>query len=162
MPQGAAMEAKGRITARIGAICEEHRRVVGVAESLTGGQLACALAAAEDSAAWFAGSIVAYRTEVKHGLLATPPGPVVTPATALAMADSAARLLGADTAIGITGAGGPEPQDGAPPGTVHIAARVPHGPPLQESHRFAGAPEDVLDQAVAASLALLERALRGS
>ncbi|HWN28978.1 MAG TPA: CinA family protein, partial [Actinomycetospora sp.] len=37
------------------------------------------------------------------------------------MADTAADLLGADLVLAVSGAGGPEPQDDQPPGTVWFA-----------------------------------------
>ncbi len=108
----------------ITAIAEAARRTgttIAVAESLTGGLLANAFAAAPEASEWFRGGIVAYAAEVKHDLLGTPPGPVVTPETARAMATAAARLLGADIGVGVTGVGGPGSEEGQPPGTVYIA-----------------------------------------
>ncbi|WP_181779738.1 CinA family protein [Pseudonocardia pini] len=45
-----------------------------VAESLTGGMVASALARAEGASTWFRGAIVAYAGEVKHDLLNVPDG----------------------------------------------------------------------------------------
>ncbi len=101
-------------------------------ESLTGGQLAAAISAAPQAGDWYRGGIVAYHPDVKHTLLKTPPGPVVTAETAAAMARSAVHLLGADYSVALTGVGGPGEEEGAPPGTVtqnaytHLLTTPPH------------------------------------
>ncbi|MBP2367769.1 CinA family protein [Pseudonocardia parietis] len=97
-------------------------RTVAVAESLTGGMASAALARAEGAAEWFRGSVVAYSSEVKYDLLDVPDGPVVSGPAAAAMARRVRELLGADLAVAVTGSGGPDPQDGKPPGTVYLAA----------------------------------------
>ncbi|WP_449278847.1 CinA family protein [Leucobacter sp. GX24907] len=135
-----------------------RRCSVATAESLTGGQLASALAAGEAAGEWYCGGIVAYRPEVKHSLLETPDGPVVTASTAETMACSAARLLGSDYAVGVTGVGGPESQGGEPAGTAYIATSIAGEQPIAELHRFAGEPLAVMQQTVKAALAaLIER-----
>ena len=50
--------------------------------------------------------------------LGVDPGPVVTALAARQMAGGVARLLGADVAISVTGVGGPDEEEGQPPGTV--------------------------------------------
>jgi nicotinamide-nucleotide amidase len=107
-----------------GQVSEHARRrgvTVCVAESLTGGMVATALAAAEAAAQWFRGGIVAYSSEVKHAVLEVPDGPVVSAEAAVAMAAGARRLLGAGVAVAVTGSGGPAAQDGQAPGTVYLA-----------------------------------------
>ncbi|MBC3192275.1 CinA family protein [Pseudonocardia sp. C8] len=94
---------------------------VAVAESLTGGMVAAALARAEGASEWFRGGIVAYASEVKYGLLDVPDGPVVSRPAARAMARRARELLGAGLVVAVTGSGGPDPQDGESPGTVFVA-----------------------------------------
>jgi nicotinamide-nucleotide amidase len=98
-------------------------RSVAVAESLTGGALSARLARLADASEWYRGAVVAYSSEVKRHVLAVPPGPVVSEAAAVAMAEGAASLLRADVTISVTGVGGPEPQDGEPKGTVWMALR---------------------------------------
>lgn len=109
------------LAAQVARLAAQRGRTLAVAESLTGGLLASGLAAAPGASAWFAGGIVAYGRAVKHDLLGVPPGPVVSGPAARAMATSAARLLGADLTVALTGVGGPEEQDGEPPGTVFVA-----------------------------------------
>jgi nicotinamide-nucleotide amidase len=93
---------------------------VAVAESLTGGMLASALAEAPGASKWFRGAVVAYASEVKHKVLGVPPGPVVSADAAATMAEGVRELLGADLGVAVTGAGGPRGQDDQPPGTVFI------------------------------------------
>ena len=94
---------------------------VGVAESLTCGKLAAQLGAAPDASEWFRGGVVAYAPDVKFDVLGVAPGPVVTAACARQMAAGAAKLLGADATVAVTGVGGPDPEEGEPPGTVYVA-----------------------------------------
>jgi nicotinamide-nucleotide amidase len=115
------LEVRDRLA---GEVSEEARRrglTVAVAESLTGGMVATALAAAEAAAEWFRGSLVAYSSEVEHDVLAVPDGPVVSAGAAEAMAAGVRRLLAADVAVAVTGSGGPSAQDGQEPGTVYVA-----------------------------------------
>jgi nicotinamide-nucleotide amidase len=105
----------------VGAALKHGGRTLAVAESLTGGLLASAFARASGASEWFRGGVVAYSSSVKYDLLGVPAGPVVSEAAAVAMARGAGRLLEADVAVAVTGVGGPDPQDGQPPGTVWAA-----------------------------------------
>src|SRR3982751_2909607 len=87
----------------IAELADKRDVTVAVAESLTGGKLACHLAAAPSSGEWFRGGVVAYAAEVKFGLLDVPVGPVITEACAAAMARGVARVLGADASVAVTG-----------------------------------------------------------
>ena len=102
----------------------------------------------------FRGGIVAYSRSVKHGLLKVPEGPVVCEAAARAMAEHTARLLDADLVVAVTGAGGPDPQDGRPSGTVCFATTGPGGTRYEERY-FEGDPEKVLAKTVRHALTLL-------
>jgi nicotinamide-nucleotide amidase len=104
--------------------CERHHRIA-VAESLTGGMLSNDLARAEGSGDWFLGGIVSYGSQFKRDVLSVRPGPVVSEAAARDMANGVIDLCGAMTSVAVTGVGGPEEQDGKPPGTVWLA--VHHG-----------------------------------
>ena len=70
------------------------------------------------------------------------------------MARGAARLLEADVVAAVTGAGGPEAQDGREPGTVCFALVHPGGELTQEQH-FPGKPQDVVRAATDHVLELL-------
>lgn len=91
--------------------------------------------------------------EVKHDLLSVPPGPVVSEIAASAMARSACELLGAGLSVAVTGAGGPDPQDGQPPGTVWMALydRRSNQQRTRREH-FSGSPSDVVEQTCACSV----------
>ena len=93
---------------------------LGLAESVTGGLVAARLTDVAGASDVLRGSIVAYASEVKFGLLGVEPGPVVNEETAMAMAAGARRVLGADVGLGLTGVAGPAEQDGMPVGTLCI------------------------------------------
>lgn len=134
---------------------------IGCAESLTTGRVSSALGAAPEASLWFRGAVVAYDSEVKFEVLDVPRGPVVTRPAALAMARGAARVLGADVVVAVSGAGGPESQDGQEPGTVCFGVVHPGGE-WSEEHFFPGEPAAVVDAATDCALRLLEQALRRS
>ena len=114
-------DTQALLAERVGELALAQELTVAVAESLTGGMIATALAAAERSSEWFLGSLVAYASQVKHDVLDVPEGPVVSATAASAMARGVRRLLKADVAVAVTGAGGPGSQDGREPGTVFVA-----------------------------------------
>lgn len=144
-----------RVAVRLAELVDSAGMTVAVAESLTGGLLASALAEAPGSSAWFRGGLVAYSSEVKHQLLEVPPGAVVSAAAATRMAHSVRRLLAADVAVAVTGAGGPDGQDGQPPGTAYLA--LCDGPRARVEHRYFDDddPADVCARTVAEALHLL-------
>jgi nicotinamide-nucleotide amidase len=119
---GGLDEATRRRTAeRVARLALAGGRTIAVAESLTGGMIASALAEAPQASEWFRGALVAYSTAVKHEVLDVPSGPVVSAEAATAMARRVRTLLRADVAVAVTGAGGPSAQDGEDPGTVFLA-----------------------------------------
>lgn len=101
-------------------------RTIACAESLTGGGVGARLSSPPGASASFRGSAVVYAPDVKRDVTgvsqATIDGPgVVSEACAREMAAGARRVFGADVGLAFTGAAGPEPHDGAEPGTVWIA-----------------------------------------
>ena len=132
--------------------------MLGVAESLTGGLVGSRLTAVPGASNWFRGSIVSYASDVKHELLRVPPGPVVSATAATAMADGAARVLGASVGLGITGVAGPTEQDGMPVGTVFCGVSIGGSSTATELH-LPGDRERVRWYATASVLDLLRRAL---
>jgi nicotinamide-nucleotide amidase len=148
----------------IGSMLRSGGLTLAVMESCTGGLLADTITNVPGSSRYFRGGIVAYATAVKemfgvdaevireHG--------VISAETAAAMARAARERLGADIGIGITGVAGPEPQDGAPVGLVHIAVDGAQAVPSQAlSFQFAQSREAIKRRAVTQSLLLLRRAL---
>ncbi|MFN2497203.1 MAG: CinA family protein [Pseudonocardiaceae bacterium] len=146
-----------RLAAQIAELLNAAGLTVAVAESLTGGMVASTLAEAPGSSTWFRGAVVAYASEVKHELLGVPPGPVVSAEAAAAMAEGARRLLRANLAVALTGAGGPSGQDGQPPGTVFIG--LTDGRRTQVEHRYFDSddPTEVCAETVTEALRLLLR-----
>lgn len=129
-----------------GRALDREGRTFAVAESLTGGALSSRFAAAGDSASWYRGAVVSYSRAVKHLVLHVPKGPVVSETAATAMAEGVCRVLDADVGLSVTGAGGPEPQDGQPPGTVWMATHDRGtGMTLAREVRFDGDPTDVVE-----------------
>lgn len=131
---------------------------VAVAESLTSGKLATSLGAGPDASEWFVGGVVAYAADVKFDLLGVTPGPVVTATCAREMAAGVARLLRADVAAAVTGVGGPDPDEGEPPGTVYLATVVAGHEKCQRLD-LDGDPDDVLRQTRDAALTALRDAI---
>jgi len=118
----AAHDLAEQILARLRA----RGHTVAVAESLTGGLVAVALTDISGASASFRGGVVTYATELKAALLGVDPGMLarhgaVYAPVAAAMAAGVRERLGATYGVATTGVAGPEPADGQPVGTVHIA-----------------------------------------
>ena len=158
---GSSPEADGvaAVAEVVAQLAREQGMAVATSESLTAGAVASALGAAPQASQWFRGAVVAYASQVKHGLLAVPPGPVVSEAAVVSMALTTGELLDADVVLAVSGAGGPDPQDGQPPGTVWFAVSSPSRVDTEELH-FDGDPAEVVHQTVQHGLEVLERALR--
>jgi nicotinamide-nucleotide amidase len=128
--QGPERAAQGpELAARVVGLLAERGLSIAVAESLTGGLLGAALTAVPGASAVFRGGIIAYATELKAALLGVPADLLarhgaVHPEVAAAMAAGARARLGASVGLATTGVAGPDPAEGKPPGTVHIAASV--------------------------------------
>lgn len=105
---------------------------VAVAESLTGGLLAAEFVAVPGASRAFRGSVTAYATDLKGSVLGVDAGLLaakgaVDPTVAEQMAEGVRRLMAADYGVATTGVAGPDPQDGHPVGTVHLAVAGPGG-----------------------------------
>ncbi|WP_421733309.1 CinA family protein [Cellulomonas sp.] len=131
---------------------------LGVAESLTGGLVSAALVDVPGASAVLRGAVVAYATDLKGTLLDVDRDLLVArgavdPDVARAMALGVRTRLGADVGLATTGVAGPDPQDGHPPGTVHVAVATPDGTHVR-SLDLAGPRASVRAQTVDAVLAL--------
>jgi nicotinamide-nucleotide amidase len=117
-----AYDLAGQVLARL----QARGHTVAVAESLTGGLVAAALTDIPGASASFRGGVVTYATELKAALLGVDRhmlarhGAVYAPVAA-AMAAGVRERLGATYGVATTGVAGPEPADGQPVGTAHIA-----------------------------------------
>jgi nicotinamide-nucleotide amidase len=144
----------------------ERGATLAVAESLTGGLVAAALASVPGASRGFRGSVTAYATELKHRLLGVDAELLaargaVDPLVARQMAEGVRDRLGADWGVSTTGVAGPEPQDGQPVGTVFVAVAGPGGSAV-EALRLAGDRAAIRAASVQAALELLTDALRRS
>ena len=139
-------------------LARRHGRTVVVAESLTAGRISALLGRGEAAAEWFRGAVVAYDAEVKFEVLGVTRGPVVTDSCAREMADGVRRLLRADVGLGISGVGGPGPDEGRPAGTVHLAVATGGETWSRELH-LEGDPDEVVAAATTRALEELAPAL---
>jgi nicotinamide-nucleotide amidase len=127
--KGVAGPAARNLAAEILRLLREANWTVATAESLTGGLVAAALTDVPGSSQAFRGGVVSYAADLKAHLLGVDPamleahGAVYAP-VAVAMAAGVRDRLGATVGIATTGVAGPDPQDGIPPGTVHIAVSL--------------------------------------
>ena len=147
--------------AAVGRLLQERDLTLGLAESLTGGLVAARIVAVPGASGWFRGSVVSYAAEVKQAVLGVPPGPVVSEATAEAMATGAAAVLGADVGLALTGVAGPDELEGNPPGTVVVGLALPGGRVASRRLRLPGDRERVRQMSVISALDLLRHALEG-
>lgn len=144
---------------RLAAVARERGLTIGAAESLTGGAITSALAAGPSAAEWCRGGVVAYMPTVKFDLLGVTPGPLITDACAVQMAAGAAKALEADAVVSTTGAGGPDEEEGHPPGTAVVGLWVQGVSSSQWLH-VDGDPEEVVHGVRDQALGLLLDALR--
>jgi nicotinamide-nucleotide amidase len=141
----------------------EQGQTVAVAESLTGGLLAAALVQIPGASAVFRGGIVAYATDLKATLLGVPRPLLdrhgaVHADVAAAMASGVRGRLTATFGVATTGVAGPDPADGQPVGTVHIAVSSPREAAGQ-AYLFTGDRAAIRQQTVVMSLKQLRRML---
>jgi len=141
------------------------RRTLACAESLTGGGVGERLTGVPGASASFVGSAVVYTAEAKRRVLGVPDDVLargtVTEACALAMATGARDLYGADVALSLTGAAGPEPHDGAAPGTIWVAIADASGFTHARGFVSRGERDRVRRWAQQAGLDLVRRHLEG-
>ncbi|QTV79565.1 CinA family protein [Microbacterium sp. NIBRBAC000506063] len=119
------------------ALLRERGWTIGVAESLTGGDLVSALVSVPGASNALRGGVVAYATPLKHSLLGVDAALLaahgaVHPEVARQMAEGVRAAVAvdgkpADVGVSTTGVAGPDPQDGQPVGTVHIAVATAAG-----------------------------------
>jgi len=126
---GVAGTVARELAAEVLRLLAEAGWTLASAESLTGGLVAAALTDIPGSSRAFRGGVVSYATDLKSRLLGVDGavlaahGAVYAPVAA-AMAAGVRERLGATVGVATTGVAGPDPQDGIPPGTVHIAVSL--------------------------------------
>ena len=118
------------VAARLLAALEAAGWSLSVAESLTGGAVCARLVDVPGASRVLRGGVVAYATDLKAALLGVSDELLaargaVDREVAAAMASGVRDRLGSDVGLATTGVAGPDPQDGQPPGTVHVAVVTP-------------------------------------
>lgn len=110
----------------VGRLLKVNGLTLACAESLTGGGIGERLTSVPGASEYFVGSAVVYTASAKEGVLGVRretlegSGPV-SEACAREMAGGARALFGADIAVSVTGAAGPDPHGGEEPGSVWMA-----------------------------------------
>ncbi len=137
----------------------ERGLTLALAESLTGGLVASRLVNVPGASSWLRGSVVAYGEGVKQAVLGLPEGPVVSEEAALAMAEGARQIMGADVGLGVTGVAGPSEQEGQPVGSVWCGLAGPGGHREAVRLSLPGQREQVRQLAAISLLDLLRRHL---
>lgn len=167
MPPPDALPDAVPLAARVLAALTAAGGTVAVAESLTGGAVLATLVAVPGASAALRGGVVAYATDLKATLLGVPADLLagrgaVDPDVARAMAAGVRERLDADWGLATTGVAGPDPQDGRPPGTFHVAVIGPGVSEVLSVEPEPGAAPGRAEVRAAAGyavLALLERVL---
>ena len=105
----------------------ERRKTVAIAESCTGGNIACLLTSISGSSAYFKGSVVAYANDIKEKMLQVNISDLqqygaVSEQVVTQMATNVRQLMGADYGIAVSGIAGPTGgTEKKPVGTIWIA-----------------------------------------
>ena len=139
-------------------------QTVATAESLTGGLLCATMVDVPGASDVLRGGVVAYLPETKSDVLGVDPGLLervgtVHPDVAAAMAEGVVRLMGSTWGVATTGVAGPDPSEGKPVGTVHVAVAGPGGVATRDLS-LSGDRSLVREQTVDAALSLLVGRLR--
>jgi nicotinamide-nucleotide amidase len=144
------------------AMLAERQLSLATMESCTGGLLASLITDVPGSSDVFVGGLVSYATALKaewgvpaellerHGS--------VSEEIARAMAQTVRARLHADVGLAVTGVAGPEPWEGKPVGTIHLAVATPTGERHSEQH-FRGPRLEIKRRAAYTALNLLRLAL---
>ena len=149
----------------VGALLARGGLRAAVGESCTGGLVMARLVDVPGSSAYLDAGVVAYSNVVKQAVLEVAPAVLeahgaVSEAVALAMAEGARRVGGADLGVGVTGVAGPGGGTEAKPvGTVCIAVVGPGTAEAATTVRLPGDRAMVRGQAARVALDLLRRAL---
>ncbi len=156
----------GDIAASVLEAVRAARTALATAESCTGGLVGKRLTDIPGSSAVYRGGVGAYANEAKRDLLGVDEGMIemhgaVSEPVARLMAEGAARVLGAEAAMAVTGVAGPGGgTEEKPVGLVWIAATL-RGRTVAERLTLPGNRDAVRERAAQAGLFLLLRLLEG-
>jgi nicotinamide-nucleotide amidase len=152
-------DSVGRQVELLGEFLRQAGWQLGVAESLTGGQLAAGISAGPQASQWFKGAIVPYQPATKRKLLGVSDGPVVSERCAVEMARGVSTLLDAEVGLALTGVGGPGPAEGQAPGTVWMAVHSPSGDVARLAQLGRRDPAEVCTMSCALAISLANETL---
>ncbi|HEY7967320.1 MAG TPA: competence/damage-inducible protein A [Solirubrobacteraceae bacterium] len=156
-----------RVDDQVAAMLIEQRLSVSVAESCTGGLMLGRLTERPGASAYLDGGLVVYSNDVKERLADVPAELLeahgaVSAEVALALAEGARRVIGADVGIGITGIAGPDGgSEEKPVGLVFIAIAGPDGRRIVRKASQRGNRSDIRERTTTAAMHLLRRLLLG-
>ncbi len=142
-------------------------RMLGLAESCSGGLLAARITNRPGASGYFAGSAVTYSNEAKAELLGVDPGLIeargaVSPEVAEAMAIGALERFGADVAVSVTGIAGPDGGSKEKPvGYVCFNARLADGTSIARDPVIPGDRADIRERSALVGMHLLRMLLGG-
>ena len=110
----------------------EAGATVATAESLTGGLVCATLVSVPGASDVVLGGVVAYSPQAKIDLLGVDAALIASQGTvdaevAAQLAIGARERFGATYGLSTTGVAGPDPSEGKPVGTVHVAIAGPSG-----------------------------------
>lgn len=144
----------------------ERKLTMATAESCTGGLIASRISDVPGSSEVFLEGLVCYSNQAKTSVLGVPAGLIeahgaVSEEVAIAMAEGARRVSGADIAVSDTGIAGPGGGSKSKPvGLVWLAISTAEGTRVEKSI-FAGGRATVKLRASQAALALIRQAVVG-
>ncbi|WP_436858575.1 2-oxo-tetronate isomerase [Citrobacter tructae] len=153
-------ETVEQLTNRLGRWLVNHHMRLTTAESCTGGKLASALCAADDTPEFYGVGFVTFTDEAKQRILGVEKSTLekytaVSEAVVHEMANGALKNADVDISVAISGYGGPEGgEDGTPAGTVWFAWNI-RGSVSTSVQHFDGDCDAVLSQSVRFALAQL-------
>lgn len=155
-------EAKtlNELTKQIANALTDRGLMLTTAESCTGGNLATALCAQDDTAAFYEVGVITFSDRAKQQMLGVETSTLekytaVSEQTVREMAAGIRERVGADISIAISGYAGPDGgDDGTPAGTVWFAWNI-CGQTMTKRELFSGECQDVIEKAVRYSLAVL-------
>ncbi|MDR1634387.1 MAG: CinA family protein [Bifidobacteriaceae bacterium] len=146
-------------------LLREHGLTVATAESLTGGLVSAVIVDVPGASAVLRGAVVAYANEIKRDVLGVDgelleERGAINGTAAAQMAIGVRDLMGADVGIATTGVAGPDPADGAQPGTAFVACSWAKEEPAVRALRLEGGRAQVRTQVVTRALELAEATIR--
>lgn len=121
----------------IGELLRARGQTVATAESCTAGLVSARLANVDGASDWLRGGAATYSSSIKSDLLGVDPDLIakhtaVSEPVAVAMAQGARRVFGADFGVSVTCAAGPTPADGVAVGATFMAVDSPSGTEVRE------------------------------